>query len=223
MTKELEDQPLYEDLHDAYHDYYDDWAYMYEQYPGYFWMQAAQWGMIGGWILNEAVSDPYAYNYGSSVYTEGGSVYYEGEPVATTEEYAEQAQEIAAARPETAPENIEWMPLGMYVVKTSADTPSQMILQLSVSQEGYLIGTWFNQTTESAIPIEGSVNKSTQRAAWKLADGVSPMVMETGLYDLTQNETVVLVHFGTERTEEWLLVRLTNGESETTAKTAATN
>ncbi|MAT15156.1 MAG: hypothetical protein CMJ46_07780 [Planctomyces sp.] len=218
LTQELEDQPLHEDLHDAYHDYYDDWAYMYEQYPGYFWLQAAQWGAIGGWVLNEAVSDPYAYNYGTSVYTDASTVYYEGEPVATTEEYAEEAYEIAAARPEAAPENIQWMPLGMYVVKASADANDRVIIQLSVSQEGYLIGTYYDEKSESAIPLEGTVDKSTQRTAWKLSNDVSPMVMETGIYDLTLDQTVVMVHFGTERTEQWLLVRLNNTEA-----TAATN
>ncbi|MEZ6044173.1 MAG: hypothetical protein R3C11_01035 [Planctomycetaceae bacterium] len=39
-------------------------------------------------------------------------------------------------------------------------------------------------------------------------------MMESGIYNLTQDQTVVLVHFGTERTEEWLLVRLDQPEEE---------
>ena len=34
------------------------------------------------------------------------------------------------------------------------------------------------------------------------------LVVETGLYNLTQEEAPLLVHFGTEKVEEWLLVRL---------------
>jgi hypothetical protein len=34
------------------------------------------------------------------------------------------------------------------------------------------------------------------------------IVVETGLYNLTQDECPVMVHFGTEKTENWLLVRL---------------
>jgi hypothetical protein len=33
-------------------------------------------------------------------------------------------------------------------------------------------------------------------------------VVETGLYNLTKDEAPCLIHFGNERTEQWLLVRL---------------
>jgi hypothetical protein len=38
--------------------------------------------------------------------------------------------------------------------------------------------------------------------------------METGIYNLTQEETTVLVHFGPEQTQQWLLVRLEEPASE---------
>ncbi len=38
-------------------------------------------------------------------------------------------------------------------------------------------------------------------------------VIETGLYNLTKNEAPCLIHFGKERTEQWLLVRLKNPET----------
>jgi hypothetical protein len=40
------------------------------------------------------------------------------------------------------------------------------------------------------------------------------LVVETGLYNLTQNETPVLVHFGKEKVETYLLVRLDKPEEE---------
>ena len=40
------------------------------------------------------------------------------------------------------------------------------------------------------------------------------VVAETGLYNLTQEEAPVLIHFGTERTENYLLVRLEYAEDE---------
>jgi hypothetical protein len=33
-------------------------------------------------------------------------------------------------------------------------------------------------------------------------------VFETGLYNLTKAEAPVLVHFGKDRTQQWLLIRL---------------
>jgi hypothetical protein len=34
------------------------------------------------------------------------------------------------------------------------------------------------------------------------------IVFDTGLYNLTQPETTLLVHFGADKTEQWTLVRL---------------
>jgi hypothetical protein len=38
------------------------------------------------------------------------------------------------------------------------------------------------------------------------------LVVETGLYNLTQDEAPVLVHLGTEAVENWLLVRMEEGD-----------
>ena len=40
------------------------------------------------------------------------------------------------------------------------------------------------------------------------------IVIETGLYNLTQQDAPVLVHYGTEQVEDWLFVRLENPEAE---------
>jgi hypothetical protein len=40
------------------------------------------------------------------------------------------------------------------------------------------------------------------------------IIVETGLYNLTQNEAPVLVHFGTDIVENYLLVRLESPEKE---------
>jgi hypothetical protein len=47
------------------------------------------------------------------------------------------------------------------------------------------------------------------RAAFTVGDNTSD-VIETGLYNLTKDEAPCLIHFGSERTEQWLLVRLEN-------------
>jgi hypothetical protein len=39
------------------------------------------------------------------------------------------------------------------------------------------------------------------------------MVIETGLYNLTKDEAPALIHFGPDRTEQWLLVRLKNPDA----------
>ena len=42
---------------------------------------------------------------------------------------------------------------------------------------------------------------------WTVGDN-NDVVYETGLYNLTEDETQMLIHFGTERTQQWMLVRL---------------
>ena len=55
--------------------------------------------------------------------------------------------------------------------------------------------------------IQGSVDKKTQRVAFTVGDNKTDVV-ETGLYNLTKDEAPVLIHFGADKTEQWLLVRL---------------
>ena len=47
-------------------------------------------------------------------------------------------------------------------------------------------------------------------------------VIETGLYNLTKDEAPVLIHFGQDRTEQWLLVRLKNPDATPAAPAAPT-
>jgi hypothetical protein len=55
--------------------------------------------------------------------------------------------------------------------------------------------------------VQGQVDKQTQRVAFSIGDK-SHTVIETGIYNLTQPQTQVLVHFGPDKTETYLLVRL---------------
>lgn len=82
-----------------------------------------------------------------------------------------------------------------------------MFLQLAVSKQGVINGTWQNTSTDDSQQIEGMVDKQTQRAAWT-PDGKSWPVMETGIVNLTQDTTPALVHFEDGSTQQWLLVRL---------------
>ena len=40
--------------------------------------------------------------------------------------------------------------------------------------------------------------------------------METAIYNLTQDESTALVHFGEDKTQTWLMVRLPEEDSEET-------
>jgi hypothetical protein len=40
-------------------------------------------------------------------------------------------------------------------------------------------------------------------------------VIETGIYNLTKDEAPALVHFGADRTEQWVLVRIKKDDGAT--------
>ncbi len=156
------------------------------------------------------------YNYGENVYYEDGSVYYGDQPVATEDDYARQAEAIALNVPETKPAAKDWMPLGVFAVTqdgqpTGADPT--MFLQLAVSKQGVINGTFQNTATDSVQAVEGMVDKDTQRAAWTEKGRTRPL-MEVGIVNLTQDSTPALVHFPGGSTQQVLLVRMDKpGES----------
>jgi len=149
------------------------------------------------------------------VYYENNVVYVNGEESCTAEEYYQQAADIAAAVPEAAEDKVEWMPLGVFALTHEEKGDANMFLQLVVSKEGIIAGTYTNPLTNTALPIEGMVDRETQRAAWTVGDNKNT-VMETGIYNLTKDEAPVLMHFGKEKTQNWLLVRLEEPEGEQT-------
>jgi hypothetical protein len=102
------------------------------------------------------------------------------------------------------------MPLGVFAMtadgKPTGAEPT-MYLQLAVSKQGVINGTFQNTATKTVQAVEGMVDKQTQRAAWTAA-GKSRPLMETGIVNLTQDTTPALVHFADGTTQQWLLVRL---------------
>jgi hypothetical protein len=144
------------------------------------------------------------------VYYEDNSVYYGDQLVATAEEYAQQADAIAASAPEVAPDQAEWMPLGVFALtpdgQASGPDPT-LFLQLAISKEGIISGTLHNSATNQTQTMEGMADKASQRAAWTVAGKTRP-IMETGINNLTQDTAPALVHFADGQTQQWLMVRL---------------
>jgi hypothetical protein len=86
-----------------------------------------------------------------------------------------------------------------------------MYFQLAVDKQGTIAGTYYNTSTDKSLPVQGSVDKKTQRAAWTVGDKKTTVV-ETGVYNLTQDEAPAVIHFGNQRQQTWLLVRLEDPE-----------
>jgi len=184
--------------------------------PGHWWKWATT-GAITGWVVHRWTT-PIYYRYGSggTVYYENSVVYVNGQEYGSAEKYYDDTSTVAASVPEMTDEKaaeMEWMPLGVFALTAEGVNASSMYLQLALSKEGVIAGTFYNESTGATHPVEGMVDEKTQRAVWKAADGTNAnLVMETGVYNLTQDTAELLVHFGPEQTQEVLLVRLKETE-----------
>lgn len=169
-------------------------------------------------------SEPVYYDYGTggNVVYQDNSVYIGGTEVASTQEFAQSAMDLATVEPpatEKQAEEAEWMPLGTFAVSSDEqETEPTRVLQLAVNRDGVIAGTLYNTQTDQSDAVQGQVDKETQRVAFRIGES-EDVVVETGLYNLTQEEAPAMVHFGADRVENWLLVRLEappEDEAETT-------
>ena len=158
----------------------------------------------------------FTYGSGGTVYYENNVVYVNGEQYGPPDKYYSQVNVLATSVPEMTDEQaaeLEWLPLGVFAITAEGVNASSMYLQLAVTKNGIVGGTFYNESTGVTHPIEGAVDEETQRVAWKAVDGSNTnMVMETGLFNLTQDQAPVLVHFGPDQTQTALLVRLDESE-----------
>jgi hypothetical protein len=87
------------------------------------------------------------------------------------------------------------------------ETTSNDIFQLAINKGGTVRGNYYNAISDSTQPVSGGLDKQTQRLAWTIGERKDP-VYKAGLYNLTQEQTTLLVHFGKDRTEQYKLFRI---------------
>jgi hypothetical protein len=171
---------------------------------------AANWGTCATFC--DYPSEPVYYDYGSNVVYEGDTVYVNGDSVGTQEQYAQQAITLAdTGKQAEASKEEEWLPLGVFAMVQGEGTDSNDLFQLAVNKAGTIRGNFYNVLSDTTLPVYGSVDKKTQRAAWTVGDRKEP-IYEVGFANLTRSETTMLVHFGKDRTQQWNLIRIEQPE-----------
>ncbi len=172
---------------------------------------AATWSSLTPWFGYYGVQPVY-YDYGNNVVYQDNSVYINGQDVGTSQAYYDQASQLATtgADADASPQG-DWLPLGVFAMTQNGQSNSNMVIQLAVNKAGIIRGNYTDTASGSTQKVQGSVDKQTQRAAWTIGSNTST-VIETGLDNLTKDEAPALVHFGADRTEQWLLVRLKQNE-----------
>ncbi|MBX3421419.1 MAG: hypothetical protein KF752_07670 [Pirellulaceae bacterium] len=207
---------------------YTRWNYFgpgyYNNYPGAWWpgkwaiaataWTAATWAVAG--VYSGCSSEPMYYDYGQNVSYEDGTVFYDDQPVASAEQYYDQASQIADTGEQTRDD--DWLPLGVFAVVASAEQSSaEKVVQLAINREAAIRGNLQDMLTDQVVPVVGAVDRETQRVALRL-EGNDDLLVETGLYNLTNDEVPVLVHFGPDRREERSFIRLKQPESDSSTQ-----
>lgn len=207
------------------------WGYFtpnyYRRYPGAWF--PGKWAIIGtAWTATTwAVAGQYCgcegggtyYDYEDNVSYEDGMVMYDDQPVATTEEYYTQAETIADAGTESQTPDAqqpaeEWLPLGVFaVIANPEQTQTDKVIQLALSRAGNVRGNYQDLLTDEVTPVIGSVDKESERVALKF-EGNESVIVEIGLYNLTNDEVPALIHFDADRREPRTLIRLKNPEEQ---------
>jgi hypothetical protein len=153
-------------------------------------------------------AEPVYYDYGSNVVYEGDTFYVNGDSVGTQEQYAQQATVIAdTGKKAEATTEEEWLSLGVFAMVQGERTDSNDLFQLAVNKAGTIRGNFYNALSDTTLPVNGAVDKKSQRAAWTVGDRKEP-IYEAGFANLTKSETTLLVHFGKDRSQQWSLIRI---------------
>ena len=102
-------------------------------------------------------------------------------------------------------------PLGVFALVQKEQSDPHYVMYLAINKSGIIGGNYTDLVSGTTVPIQGAVDKKTQRAAWTVGKNKNT-VCETGLYNLTQDEAPALIHIGKDKTQQWLLVRLKQPE-----------
>lgn len=174
------------------------------------WYSAASWPRIVVWLPWQW-SRPIYY-----LYETDGDVYYSTSedfsyltPVDSKEIFIDQAVRIANARYPISKEQSDWMPLGMFTFALDNDSSNmpKTYISLAISKEGAVSGAYFDAVNDTTLEIKGGIDPESQRIAWKFVGNDWP-IMESGLYNLTKEESTLLIHTSGRTTETQLLIRL---------------
>jgi uncharacterized protein (TIGR03000 family) len=167
----------------------------------------ATWPDLQAWLGIDAA--PIYFDYGNTIVYQGDEVKsdFDGPVLATAAQYYQQAADLAQSGRPTTDKEDSWKALGVYALVLGESAQASVTFQLAVNKGGQIRGNAFYLLAGTTLDVRGAVDMKTQRVAWVVGDNKAT-VFDTGLVNLTKDAAPVLIHFGKDRTQEWLLVRI---------------
>jgi len=198
------------------HPYTYWWHYMWAKHPVWSWWQMtspagwANWSSVTGWCgYSNSYAEQVSYDYNDN------GVYANGQEVQVDDAYSKQARELAKTGADLLQKRIdakdadklEWLPLGVYSLSDTQEGDPTMFLQLAISKEGIVAGTFFNASTNDNLSVQGGADRESTRIGITIGDK-DDVVVETGLYNLTEEQSSALIHFEGTTRQNWTLVKM---------------
>jgi hypothetical protein len=196
------------------HPFMHWWTHMWTKHPIWSWWRVtmpyrwANWGSVTSWCsYTGSYAQPVSYEYSDQ------GVYANGQEVQVDDEYSKQARELAKAGADLLQQKIdaqeadklEWLPLGVFALCDSKDGDPTIFLQLAISREGIIAGSYANTQTNENLAVYGGADRESTRLAFMVGTQ-DDVVVETGLVNVTEEQSGAMIHYAGTR-QNWLLVR----------------
>lgn len=101
----------------------------------------------------------------------------------------------------------QWMSLGVFGLKRPDQPAPSILVRLAVDRQGVVAGEAYDLVGKARQPLSGSVDKKTAQIRWSVGTE-KPIVMETSVAGLTQDETPVVLRDQEGRSETWTMTYL---------------
>ena len=110
--------------------------------------------------IGSAAPEYYGYNYGNDIVYDNGSVYYAGQDAGTPQQYYQEAADLAnTGGTAAATGNAQWLPLGVFGLMSEGQKTPDMVFQLAVNKQGVIRGNYYDQVTQTNLPVTGQVDE----------------------------------------------------------------
>lgn len=186
------------------------------------WWRPAAWGALATWGAWRW-STPYYYDTSGDVYplsttsstvdSYNNSNYSTPQTTTPMPNSPQATQDSMQSLNQTQTSNTtegDWLPLGVFAVANSASSAPQTnrFMQLAINRNGEIAGVVYNSATDVAQDLTGMVDSNTQKAFWSLSNRPNSPIASTGIFNLTEDQTQINVHFSDNTDQMWTLVRL---------------
>ncbi len=191
--------------------HYHDWFYNHDWHPRYWsdnvnWWRRPYWNNVYTWLGWGPSYYPIYYdNYGYPIQLNYDVSNYDQSYIDNSVYPSTYQQPVVAA-----PVQGDWLPLGVFAVGSTPQEAaySTIFMQLAINKQGDIAGTYYNSATGQSFEMDGDIDPQTQLATWQISQGTSPAILETGIYNLTQDVVYVQVTFPGGSVQNWTLVRV---------------